>query len=427
MANANAIWLAGRDGAYREQIPVKLEHECNADIALWYGAIHCPAPCQSNNLLLRRLFGVLYYGGIHFMTREGVWHDWGTDLMNTPVASALSHGARVLIQLPPIRKDSWEAKPLHSALTSDKKEKIAKVTINTFADTTGDYSFWNWLNADHSAQERTVSTHGLTLADTPTLTTGNHRLFLEEIKTEGMGSMTCSNTVNAQHYALNVPLGGYQHVSAIGKGEIVMGDGLDGHLYLLYLPPGQYYCGGLLVGCENAQFGKGENRHTAGGHSDSGMPNAVSATGGLKWAALRQVVNPCPRGEKGDIFVNLIGRLNEVKNQAEGFDPANLDERPRQAGNPGEFSILMTCQQWQLLTNTVADANRSLELKSIDIYLVGLNSTHPTKTQLKQLIKACETWAKTKRSKFCLAEQQLDRQVGALLVLAEKAKKDWKC
>src|SRR5262249_29618102 len=140
----------------------------------------------------------------------------------------------------------------------------------------------------------------------------------------------------------------------------------DGHLYFLFLPPGPYSCGGLLVGCENAQYGTAGNRHTAAGHATSGTPNPCSATGGLKWGALRYVLNPCPRGEAGDIFVDLIGHLNDVKNRAEGFDPDNLDDAPFQTGNAGQFSILLPTQTWRDLTQLPVDVQRSLELLTID-------------------------------------------------------------
>lgn len=371
-----------------------VDRQFDLDVALWYGAIQHPKANEAG--FLKRLFAVLYYGGIQFKTSAGVWYDWNAAFAGraqpVPVAAALSHGARVLIQLPPTNNAAnWRLKGATGLLLSGtfKEGMIKRQYFNKNKADPGDFTFWNWLNGFPSVcSNRVVSTHGLKYATQPQITTGGHKLYLAE--TKGLSAGTTSSEKH-QHYAFNPALGGYNRPNPI-SGANAMGDGLDGHLYLLFFPPNDFRCGGLLVGCENAQYGIGSNRHTGAGHGSGGAANETSATGGYKWQALANLgLAPCPSGKEAAMFVDLTdaATLANVRTSAVNFTADMLDQSPLASGPAGNFSSLPTNDEWKAATPVASRSNR---LKAIDAHLKNINADHPTLVNLDALIDRCGLW-----------------------------------
>jgi Novel toxin 11 len=415
---------AGTAAAGYYQSPTHLNNasrQFDLDVALWYGAIAHPAS-PDEGAFLTRLFGVLYYGGILFKDNQDNWHDWnaayGARNPTVPVAAALSHGGRLLIQLPPSNAAAnWNAKPATGVLASPSKQE-AFVRWKYFAKNKtdrGDFSFWTWLNGNPPvAQNRVISTHGLALADQPTVTANGNKLYLKETKGSTAGT---SHSKRHQHYALNPSLGGLGLNSPL-SGNPVQGDGLDGHLYLLFFPPNEFRCGGLLVGCENAQFGMGSNRHTGAGHGAGGAANETSATGGFKWADLGRtnMIPPLPVGKKGDMLVDLTGSLAGVQNAAAAFNPDHLDQCPQASGAGGVFNTLPTDEEWAAATPVGGRlTRRSDHLCRIDTHLKAINADHPTIPHLDRLIRLCGEWiAKQRVTGFGAAEDGIAQAVSDL-------------
>jgi hypothetical protein len=424
MAASAAFASAGVAVAGFYQSPTHLsraDRQFQLDAALWYGALHHP-PSAAEGAFLKRLFGLLYYGGLLFKDDQGNWHDWNGTYSGrnptVPVAAALSHGGRVIIQIPPSNAaQNWQAKQAPPGLLMSNSRKEALVRWKYYSKNKadrGDFDFWNWLNGNPPvAHQRVISTHGLKVGDQPRIPAGGHKLYLKESKGMSAGS---SHSTRHRHYALNPSLGGY-HLNSPLSGQQVQGDGLDGHLYMLFFPPNEFRCGGLLVGCENAQFGKGSNRHTGAGHGAGGAANETSATGGYKWADMARLTTmqaPVPVGKVNDVLCDLTGNLAAVQAQAANFDEDDLDRCPAASGAAGQFHSLPTDAEWKAATVVGGRfTGRSSKLKAIDAHLKCINADHPTVPHLNQLVALCGQWLARKRAGggFGNQEDALEQEV----------------
>ena len=76
------------------------------DAAMWYGAIKT-GPFKD---VLLRLFSIFYYAGIIYWDGNS-WADWSENPARANVASLLSHGQRVLVQIPTSQKGGDELWP----------------------------------------------------------------------------------------------------------------------------------------------------------------------------------------------------------------------------------------------------------------------------------------------------------------------------
>lgn len=85
------------------------------DAKLWRSTLRYTGT-NARRGFLRRIFMVLRYGGFYYASKEGEWKEWCES--GWPIATALSHGSRVMIQTP--------------------KSKIENSNER-------DHSFWNWL------------------------------------------------------------------------------------------------------------------------------------------------------------------------------------------------------------------------------------------------------------------------------------------
>lgn len=293
------------------------------DVALWYGAIRRPARNVDSEVLLH-IFTTLWVGRLVCKQPGGGYTYW----RNTgyPLAMALSHGGRIMIQLP--------------------------------ADAAGN-TYWNWLwgATNPAAFARKVATHSIELRKHPKALTGNVQLYMNE-ENPRFGAWS------GQHYGMNIALGGLGNYNPI-SGQSVHPDGSHGHLYFFYLPPTANKYGGILVGCETSAPGDqaktqqqafkssayagqdpqqggaagilaptpGNQNYTikkvdtyGGGHGTGGK-NIFSGTGGLKWQskAIKDAQGHKVRwgsqvaGGNSNMVVDLISlpnTLNDVMNVA---------------------------------------------------------------------------------------------------------------
>lgn len=104
------------------------------DAASWYGTLKYSRDADKA-AMLKRLFSVLHFAGLVFK-RHGAWSYWYST--NMPIATALSHGGRILIQTP-------------------------------VDDDVAPDSLWNWLwgNLSAAANTRAAATHDAKYAKTP--------------------------------------------------------------------------------------------------------------------------------------------------------------------------------------------------------------------------------------------------------------------
>jgi len=274
------------------------------DAALWYGAIET-GPCSD---ILRKLFHIFYYAGIIYWAGTA-WDDWSNNPAN--VASLLSHGQRVLVQIP----------------TSSK----------------GGDALWPWLTETDKIAHRAGATHGQSHESTPfkPLISGHYKKVSEK---HGK-PQSLSGLILRRHYGFNVALGGKDNrnpFSAANNDQKrtylpIKADGRNGHVYINYMSPSKDAVGGMLVGCENAQFGKGENPHTKAVHG-LGARQQVSACGGKKWSDW----NCGPRQEYNGFICDLTDRgpdLGWLRN-SRLFEKDWLDAHTQKVAPLGELQVV---------------------------------------------------------------------------------------
>ena len=275
------------------------------DAAMWYGA----ATTGAWRHLVVKIFSLFYHGGVMYNT-AGNWFDFIAT--GHPVASLLSHGGRIVVQT-----------PVFGARMQDP--------------------IWEWLNQPTAIPHRGFATHGLNSNMRPRPLMRGHRAYWSEehgFFQSGVGA------VSRRHYAVNIALGGRGKVNPFSAatrkvGDVtkfrwefdeIQDDGRNGHLYIYYHGPRPTHKhGGLLIGCENVEHGRGQNPHTGAGHSASGAANAISACGGKKWSDWSGA--PGPTEKYGGVFCDLSavgnspgavgGWLNNLN-----FTADDLDEQP---------------------------------------------------------------------------------------------------
>ncbi len=280
--------------------------------------------------VLRRVFTILRYGGFMYRTHEKLphnhdpnscdptewkwWHESGI-----PIASAMSHGSRVIIQLPKKQSPRHEEHdegvddyfdPQDSVdehchafwkwlLTGNPKGDVSKMistaTNGNEARRTNRIMFKR-LGATHALQYQQHEQVVITPPNTPKKKVpgngqygdlpGGRRKVLLETKTVGI---TFRDTKvfrgdehvlkHHRHWGMNVPVGGAGYHSLTGK--LIECNGEHGHMYIYYMSPKYSRYGGLMIGVEGSEYGK----HDQGGgyHGLSARSPLFSPTFGYKW------------------------------------------------------------------------------------------------------------------------------------------------
>ena len=237
------------------------EQQMELDTAMWYGALQSSG---SSDVLtvLTNVWQTLYYGQMVCKSRSGTWITWPS--LKWPISMALSHGGRVMVQLP-------------KAATGQEDK------------------FWNWLWGSTAKRPRKAATHGIDRGANPNLTLTAGKI-LRMTETGGLLAGFKSSS-GGSHWGLEIPLGGAGNKNPL-SGKTVGCDGASGHLYLYYLPPSADKFGGVLIGCEGSSpldrkrsyTDKFDVKHKYvvssdgyGGSHGFGAKNTFSGTGGLKF------------------------------------------------------------------------------------------------------------------------------------------------
>jgi len=284
---ATAMYAAAASGDTPQQLGLRPEtrllgtegrqfsQQFQLDAAMWYGAIST-GPYSD---VIRKLFHMFYYAGVIYASGDNGWSDWTNNYFGN-VAALLSHGQRVLVQIPATQHGGGE--------------------------------LWDWLNSVNKIPTRSAATHGISVLSTPTDLIRGHRKYLDEKGGTFSGKwQSLKGWALGRHFAFNPALGGDGNRNPFSASNDdnkqlfppIRANGLNGHVYVHYLPPGNSAVGGLLVGCENAEHGKGKNPHTKAGHGLGGSQK-VSASGGKKWSELK-----CgPRKEYNGLICDLTDR-----------------------------------------------------------------------------------------------------------------------
>lgn len=257
------------------------------DVAMWYGAMASPGAVGAFGLI-RNCFHLLYYGQMAAKRQDGTWSTWRS--FNWPLAMALSHGGRVLVQLP----------------------RLANMPGMTHLN------FWTWLWDYRTPRARAAATHGIDRGTDPAeALPGGFVLHMKEV---GGKLAAFKTSKGGNHYGIEIALGGAGNANPF-SGKAVAPNGASGHLYLYYLPPEANQYGGLLIGCEGSAPPDRKNaKHDdqfGGGHSIFGGSNTFSGTGGLKFGGAK-LKNPATgkkesvawqdklSGSKGNLVIDLI-------------------------------------------------------------------------------------------------------------------------
>ena len=165
------------------------DEQFERDTAMWFGAIiQSGEPWKAE--MLKRLFLVLYYGGLMVRRQDG-WIPWTNQRI--PICASISHGARVLIWLP----------------ENDTNQE-----------------FWRWLWAGHAAVSRAAATHGVVPVEGQIEDVYPPNRVMKGVK-EVKGNK------NVTHYGVNLALGGSGNLNPI-SGKKISDNGKHGHLYIAY-------------------------------------------------------------------------------------------------------------------------------------------------------------------------------------------------
>ena len=182
------------------------EHQFGFDCALWYGYLATPGATRWKQELVKKIFCTLEHANLMYWVgpEENDWRPWSD--LGVPVASAISHTARVLVQCP-------------------------------------DDQYWTWLwDGSDGPQTRGAATHGIELARTPSAITCGRRTLNKLLKENKNGG-------TSGQYGTNVGLGGVANVHPISN-KTISENGKHGHLYFRYQALGRV--NGLLIALEQS-------------------------------------------------------------------------------------------------------------------------------------------------------------------------------
>ena len=327
----------------------KLQTQLDRDVKAWQDMLLNQD--KGANEIVTKVFCVLHVGALIYRPRSvsSAWLEW-----KHPIASALSHGGRIIVQLP------------QADTTALGYTKI----------TEHDDTFWNWLTGGVGGREKAkfqkrVATHGLTVLATAQDCPGNSKKYLKEEKgftqplaPRNVGFVGNNRDEHHRHWGMDLALFGMNQPRLVDWMGNVDGDGSDGHMYLYYMAPKPHRRGGLLLGCEGSRA----QVYDAFGHYHSALADSsdISPTGGSKWRLLGEG----PMDAKDDLFVDLTGiTLDTLIAARSNFNIAWLDQPPagKPGGNADTATFIPKLTDWKKMTaGTALSVRSSSSIGSLD-------------------------------------------------------------
>jgi hypothetical protein len=257
------------------------------DVSIWWSTLTFASGPQEG--FLERIFKILRWGPLLYREKksQAAFKPWPH-----PLAVALSHGGRILIQLP----------------RGDQRQKEGEGAGEPLAQ-----RVWRWLIGDAPCKERAAATHGIDeLLGTPDEVCANprSRKWLLEAGTLAGGGL--------QHWGVNIALGGEGQTSPFARLYAFdlqeeaqrqnlrsQADGRHGHVYLGYKRAVGRAHGGILIGVEGSEPGKWDVLGHF--HGPSGTSSPISMAGGIKFKHLNRAHVP----KQADcMFVDLASQGN---------------------------------------------------------------------------------------------------------------------
>ena len=258
--------MQARIEEFKKNLPKNSEDIKKYDGELWFETIRNPGSGVKKEIL-RRIFTTIRYGGLmirHKQEDSEFW--WPYCSIGWPIACTLSHGGRILIQLP-----------------------------RAFPGCTGpDHSYWNWLTCDAKVLMPRVGTHSTGNRKQPMPMVLDRVKVVDELKSVGFGisqgiRKLAESEVGPRSFGMNIALGGAGNTSP-STNMIISDNGDHGHVYFCYRPPLQNKYGAILIGVEGeapGHWGQSGNFHSPNiGFIDKIMDWRSSSTEGLfteKW------------------------------------------------------------------------------------------------------------------------------------------------
>ena len=267
---------------------------------------------ESANSILRRIF-IILHDGLKYREDEkpNIFKDW-----DESVAVALSHGGRVMINLPPIKQNENENEFIQWLFGTSPESDLTRKpqSYDKIKDPNN--------KSDHykaKVDTRIASSHNVNVTESS----------LEEEKSNTFdvkGKTGLKSTI--KHYGMDIPLGGLGNEDLAG--DAILPDGRHGHIYIYYRPPSLTLPGSVLIGAETSRMA-----HTdvfGMYHDQRGAPAEFSSTGTSKGGRIGgefggRVVDYTKTGTKTE--KHLIGK-DTTKNVLEVKDP-NWLQQLRQA------------------------------------------------------------------------------------------------
>jgi len=341
------------------------------DVAMWYGTL-LTAKGNLKKFLIR-MFSVIYYGGLMFRSKDGTWKLWLET--GTPLASTLSHGGRILIQLP-----------------------TAKVK--------GASKFWDWMLSGARVDSGGIATHGVAKESKPyEYIYGDRFKYLKETH----GKKTAVKHIG-HHKRLNIALGGTGHINPWTRNRIA-DNGEHGHLYMYYRKPTSTTCGAIMLSLESEAYGKtGQTGHK---HSMSASSEEFTATGGAKWVLKEEDAQngfmALPDSDLRDRYDGMIidltgnGTARDIKFVRDSAQSLSIDTLAMAPCPPVALSFQKTLipeiATWKFSTKG-KKSRASVGIKTIDSLVAEYHTLLETgfpDTQMRYLraMQAeCRTWMK---------------------------------
>ena len=217
---------------------------------------------ESANSILRRIF-IILHDGLKYREDEkpNIFKDW-----DESVAVALSHGGRVMINLPPIKQNENENEFIQWLFGTSPESDLTRKpqSYDKIKDPNN--------KSDHykaKVDTRIASSHNVKVTESS----------LEEEKSNTFdvkGKTGLKSTI--KHYGMDIPLGGLGNEDLAG--DVILPDGRHGHIYIYYRPPSLTLPGSVLIGAETSRMA-----HTdvfGMYHDQRGAPAEFSSTGTSK-------------------------------------------------------------------------------------------------------------------------------------------------